>query len=204
LVERFGLFVLIALGETIVLTGATTSQLDLDAARFAAFTLAFLVTAAMWWLYFDDFTRIAKRRLERARNPIQLARDAYMYLHVIIVAGVILSAVGDEVVNKHPTDDLADAEVAVVAGGPAPYLLGHVAFRLRLTGRISWERHGGAVACVIVGLIGTAVPALALATLLVAVLVVVLAVEQVCETRRLAHGAPSRFDQPGESAVALG
>jgi low temperature requirement protein LtrA len=91
LVERFGLFMIIAFGETIVLTGATTSELDLDVARFAAFTLAFLGTAALWWLYFDDFTRIAKRRLELAPNPIQLARDSYMYLHVILVAGVILS-----------------------------------------------------------------------------------------------------------------
>jgi Bacterial low temperature requirement A protein (LtrA) len=122
-----------------------------------------------------------------------------MYLHVIIVAGVILSGVGDEVVIEHPTGDLADAEVAVVAGGPALYLLGHVAFRLRLTGRISLKRLGGAVACVIAGLTGTAVQALALATLLVVVLVVVLAVEQVGETRRLAHGAPSRFDQPEAS-----
>ena len=204
LAERFGLFVLIALGETIVLTGATTSQLDLDLARFTAFTLAFLGTAAMWWLYFDDFTRIAKRRLELAPNPVQLARDAYMYLHVVIVAGVILSAVGDDLVIAHPTDDLADAEVAVAAAGPALYLLGHVVFRLRMTGWISWERLGGAVACVLVGLIGTAVPGLALATLLVAVLVVVIAVEGVAATRRRARGAPSPFERLEESAVAPG
>ena len=115
--------------------------------------------------------RVAKRRLERAPNPIQLARDAYRHLHVLIVAGVILSAIGDEVVIEHPTGVLGDAEVAVVAAGPALYLLGHVLYH-HLTGRISWERLGGALACVLVGLIGTAAPALALATRLVAVLVV--------------------------------
>jgi low temperature requirement protein LtrA len=94
-VERFGLFMLIAFGETIVLTGAATSELDLTVPRFAGLTLAFLGTAAMWWLYFDDFTRVAKRRLELAPNPIQLARDAYMYLHVVLVGGVILAAVGE-------------------------------------------------------------------------------------------------------------
>jgi low temperature requirement protein LtrA len=200
-VERFGLFVLIALGETIVLTGATTSQLVLDHARFAALTLAFLGTAALWWLYFDDFTQIAKRRLEVAANPTQLARDAYMYLHLILVAGVLLSAVGDKIVIAQPTRGLADAEVAVVAAGPALYLLGHVLFRLRMTGWISWERLGGAVACVLAGLTGTAVPGLALATLLVAALVVVIAIEQVAGRRHRAWGAPSPFEQLEESAA---
>ena len=183
-VERFGLFMIIAFGETIVLTGATTSELDLGVERFAAFTLAFIGTAAMWWLYFDGFTRIAKRRLQLAPNPIQLARDAYMYLHVILVAGVILSAVGDEIVIEQPTGALSDAEVAVIVAGPTLYLLGQVLFRLRMTGRISWERLGGAVACVLVGLVGTAAPGLVLATLLVAVLVVVIALEQAGESRQ--------------------
>jgi hypothetical protein len=104
-------------------------------------------------------------------------------------------------VIAQPTDVLRDAEVAVVAAGPTLYLLGHVMFRLRMTGRISWERLGGAVACVLVGLIGTAVPGLALATLLVAVLVVVIAIEQVAGTRR-ARVAPSPFERPEESSVA--
>jgi low temperature requirement protein LtrA len=204
LVERFALFILIALGETIVLTGATTSELDLDVARFAAFMLAFLGTAALWWLYFDGFRRIARRRLELASNPVQLARDAYMYLHVVLVAGVLLSAVGDEYVIAHPTAVLADAEVAVVAAGPALYLMGQVLVRLRLTGWVYWERLAGSVACVLVGVIGTAVPGLALATLLVVVLIAVIAIEQFVGTRRRARGAPSPFEQPDASAVAPG
>jgi low temperature requirement protein LtrA len=201
-VERFGLFMIIAFGETIVLTGAATSELDLDLARFVGLTLAFVGTAAMWWLYFDDFPRIAKRRLELAANPIQLARDAYMYLHVVLVAGVLLAAVGGELVIEHPTRVLSDAEVAVRAAGPALYLLGHVLVRLRLTGWVSWERLGGAAACVVVGLIGTTVPGLALAALLVSVLVGVIAIEHVAVARRRARGAPSPFEQLEEPAVA--
>jgi low temperature requirement protein LtrA len=195
-VGRFELFMLIAFGETIVLTGAATSELDLDVARFAALTLAFLGTAAMWWLYFDDFPRIAKQRLELAPNPVQLARDAYMYLHVVLVAGVLLAAVGGELVIEHPTEVLTGAEVAVRAAGPILYLLGHVLFRLRLTGRVGWERFGGAVACIFVGLTGTVVPGLALAALLVSVLVCVIALEHLGAARRRAWGAPSPFEQP--------
>jgi low temperature requirement protein LtrA len=193
--ERFELFMIIAFGETIVLTGATTSNLDLDADRFAAFALAFLGTAAMWWLYFDYVTRVAKRRLELAENRTQLARDAYTYLHVVMVAGVILSAVGDELVIAHPTDVLPDAEVAVVAAGPAVYLLAHVLFRLRMARSVSWRRLSGAVACVVAGFLGTVVPALVLAALLVGVLVGVIAAERIAEARRRARGEPSPLER---------
>ena len=128
--ERFQLFIIIALGESIVLTGATTAELDLDAARVAGFALAFLATAAMWWLYFNYVAAIAQRRLEPAPNRTLLARDGYTYLHVVMVAGIIVGAVGDELVIAHPTDVLPAAEVVVVAAGPAIYLLGHVLFRL--------------------------------------------------------------------------
>src|ERR671920_1831903 len=83
--ERFGLFIILALGESIVITGATTSALDLDTARFVAFGMAFLLTAALWWLYFTSVARIAQRHLELSENRTLLARDAYTYLHLIIV-----------------------------------------------------------------------------------------------------------------------
>src|SRR3954466_1759114 len=85
--ERFGLFIIIALGESIVITGATVSAADPDAPILAAFAPAFLVTAAMWWLYFTYVARIAERRLELAPNRTRTARDAYTYLHVVLGAG---------------------------------------------------------------------------------------------------------------------
>ena len=193
--ERFQLFMIIALGESIVLTGATTAELDLDSARVVAFGLAFLGTAALWWLYFNYVARIAERRLELAPDRTRLARDAYTYLHVLMVAGVIVSAVGNELVIAHPTDELPDGEIAVVAAGPAIYLLAHALFRLRMAGTVSWKRLGGALACVAVAGVGLFTPALALAALLVAVLVVVIGAEHIAAARRNARGEPSPLER---------
>jgi low temperature requirement protein LtrA len=195
LAERFELFTLIAFGESIVLTGATASALGFDGPRFAAFALAFLSTASLYWLYFDDFPQIAKLRLEPGPEGVHLARDAYMYLHVILVAGVILSAVGDRLLIAHPTDRLTSAEVVVVTAGPAVYLLGHVLFRLRVAGSVSWERVGGAAACILVGLVGTVVPALALSAVLVGVLIIVIATETAT-----GGGLPSTSSMGSDSA----
>jgi low temperature requirement protein LtrA len=186
--ERFQLFVIIALGETIVITGATTSRLDLDAARVTAFALAFLTTAAMWWLYFDYVARIAERRLELAPDRTRLARNGYTYIHVVMIAGVIVSAVGDELVIAHPTEVLPGRELAAVVAGPALYLFGHVLFRLAMAGSLSRKRLGGAVACLALGLVGTVVPAIWVAALVVAVLATVIAAERRAAAKRAQRG----------------
>ena len=199
--ERFQLFMIIALGETIVITGATTSGLELTTARIVALGLAFLATAALWWLYFDYVADIAERRLERSRDRTRLARDAYTYLHVVLVAGVILSAVGDELVIAHPRDELPGAELAVVVAGPALYLVAHALFRLRLAGSIAWKRLAGAAACLGAGgAFGTFAPAIAVAALLVAVLVAVILAEHVAGFRRRARGEPSPLERLEVSA----
>jgi low temperature requirement protein LtrA len=199
--ERFQLFVIIALGESIVLIGATTSALDLGAARLIAFALAFLATASFWWLYFNYVARIAQRRLELAEDRTTLARDAYTYLHVVMIAGVIGAAVGDELVIAHPTETLPSAEIIAVVAGPAIYLLGHVLFRLRMAGTLSWKRLAGALACLAVGAFGPFAPALVLTGLLVVVLMAVIAAEHVAEVRRRARGAPSPLDRVEASAA---
>ncbi len=193
--ERFQLFVIIALGESIVITGATTSELNLNGARLAAFALAFLATAALWWLYFNYVARVAQRRLEVAPDRTNLARDAYTYLHVVMIAGVIVSAVGDELVIAHPTEELAGAEIAAVVAGPAIYLLAHALFRLRMAGSLSWKRLGGALACVAVGAVAGLVPALVVGALLVAVLFAVIGSEEVAGRRRAARGEPSPLER---------
>jgi len=193
--ERFQLFIIIALGESIVVTGATTAQLDLTTATVAAFAVAFLASAALWWLYFNLVAAIAARRLARAESRTLLARDAYTYLHVVLVAGILLNAVGDELVIAHPSDELPDAELAAVVCGPALYLLGHVALRLRMTGTIAGRRLAGAIACLAIGAVGTALPALAVAALLVAVLVAVIVADQVAAKRRSRRGEPSPLER---------
>ena len=193
--ERFGLFIILALGESIVITGATTSELVLDTPRVVAFGMAFLATAALWWLYFSAVARIAQRHLELSKNRTVLARDAYTYLHVVIVAGVIVSAVGDELVIAHPTEVLPGFEVTAVVAGPAIYLLAHALFRLRMAESVSWKRLGGALACLVVGLLGAFVPALVVGALLIAVLVAVIASEYVAAARRRARGEPSLVER---------
>jgi low temperature requirement protein LtrA len=199
--ERFQLFVIIALGESIVITGATTAELHLDAARIAAFGLAFLATAAMWWLYFNYVAAIAQRRLATAPDRTRLARDGYTYLHAVLVAGIILGAVGDELVIAHPTEVLPAAEVVAVVAGPALYLLGHTLFRLVMAGSLSVRRLTGALACAGLGLCGAFTPALALAALLVAVLAGVIVSEHVAAARRAARGEPSPLERLEASTV---
>jgi low temperature requirement protein LtrA len=193
--ERFQLFVIIALGESIVVIGATTSGLRLTVTRAVAFGLAFLLTAALWWLYFNYVARIAQRRLELAEDRTTLARDGYTYLHVVLVAGVIVSAVGQELVIAHPGDRLAGREIAAVVAGPAIYLLGHALFRLRMAGSVSVKRLGGALACIAVGALAPVVPALAVAALLVAVLMAVIVAERVAAVRRARRGEPSPLER---------
>jgi low temperature requirement protein LtrA len=200
--ERFQLFVIIALGESVVVTGATTAQLELNAARVAAFALAFLGSAALWWLYFGYVATLAQRRLELAPDRTRLARDGYTYLHVVLVAGIILTAVGDELVIAHPTEKLAAAAVAAVVSGPAVYLLGHVLFRLRMAGSLSRKRLAGAAACIAVGAFGSVAPALVLAGLVFAVLAAVIGAERMAEHRRSVRGAPAPLDRVEQAAAA--
>ncbi len=188
--ERFGLFIILALGESIVLTGATISGLELTPSRILAFIGAFLGAAAIWWLYFTSVSTIGERYLEISENRTILARDAYTYLHVVFVAGIILSAVGDELVIAHPTEVLPPYEVAAVAAGPAVYLFAHTLFGYRLTGVVYKMKLFGTLACVAVGFVGLLVPALVLAGLLIVVLVAVIG---------SSHLAPSSVEAEGEA-----
>ena len=114
-----------------------------------ALAVAFLGTAALWWLYFDYVANIAQRRLALAPNRTVLARDGYTYLHVADGRG------RDPVRGRRRARDRASdrpalraAQMLAVVGGPAIYLLGHALFRLRMAGSVSWKRLGGRVACV--------------------------------------------------------
>ena len=116
--ERFQLFVIIALGESIVITGTGDSPLELDAATVGALAVAFLGTAALWWLYFTSIADLTQRGLEGAERRTLLARDAYTYLHAMLIAGIIVAAVGDELVIAEPTAELSSAELLAVVCGP--------------------------------------------------------------------------------------
>ena len=132
--ERCALFVIIALGESLLITGSTFARESFSASGAAGFASAFFATVAMWWIYFHEGAEHAAQRIAGSSDPGRTARIAYAYLHIAIVAGIIVSAVGDEMVLVHP--DHADAAaIAVVIGGPALFLLGCTLFKW-----ISYER----------------------------------------------------------------
>ena len=132
--ERFQLFVIIALGESIVLAGATAADTRLSVGVVAALMLAFLSSTALWWLYFDQAagTVLERIRAATAEERGQIGRDIYTYLHLPIIAGIVLVAVGDELIIAHPTDELSDAGALVALGGPALFLGGLMACGARL------------------------------------------------------------------------
>jgi low temperature requirement protein LtrA len=136
--ERFQLLVIIALGESIVVTGATAADTDLSTAAIGGIMIAFLTTAALWWLYFNFVAERAVHRMETARDPGRLARNAFTYMHLPIVMGIILSAVSDELLVAHPGDPYEHPVLAVA--GPVLYLVGHNLFRLSMTRTFSVDR----------------------------------------------------------------
>lgn len=128
-VERFQLFVIIALGESVVVTGAATADAGFTTETLLALVVAFVFTATLWWLYFDNVAEYALRDMIASDDPGRLGRDAYTYGHIPIIAGIIVCAVGDKLVIDSPGDSLSPAELAVVLGGPILYLAGHLWFR---------------------------------------------------------------------------
>jgi low temperature requirement protein LtrA len=138
--ERFQLFIIIALGESIVVTGASASQTSLDTVTVVALSVAFLETAALWWLYFDEVAGKSQSGIASHADPGRIARDAYTYLHIPIVAGIILTAVADEILIVDPGHRLSLAGVTVMLGGPLLYLLGEAMFRWRMIRKISIKR----------------------------------------------------------------
>jgi low temperature requirement protein LtrA len=186
--ERYSLFIIICLGESIVATGVGASrQSSLSAATVAAVFLALLVTIGLWWTYFDRFASVAEERLRRHHDPVIAAADAYSYLHLVLVAGIIIFAVGARDAAGHAGGPLSTAARLALCGGVALYLAGHAAFRLRLTGAINYPELAASALCLVV--FGAAGGLAGWATTGVLVLVVGLLVAS--ETIRTRHPARS-------------
>jgi low temperature requirement protein LtrA len=180
-VERHGLIVIIALGESIVAIGVGAES-GVDAGVVAAATLGIAVAAAMWWLYFDVVALYAGRWLARAvvgRKQNELARDSYSYLHFPMVAGIVLVALGAKKTLADVGEPLDLVPATATLGGAAIYLLAHVAVRLRSAGSLNARRLIGAF--LLLALIPVAVRVSALVTigLLAAVLSALVAYETV-------------------------
>ena len=146
LAERCQLFVIVALGETLVATGAVMSEQEhWDAGVLLALGATFIGTLAMWWLYFGTSSKDASAVITTSDDPGRIG--AYFhYIHVVLVAGIIGSAVGNDLVMAHPYSTLTTAQVLTLVGGPAVYLLGSAFYKQVVYGCVPMSHIIGAVA----------------------------------------------------------
>jgi low temperature requirement protein LtrA len=163
--ERFGLVMIIALGESIVAIGVGAQELGTTAEEIVAAAVALAIVCMLWWAYFDFYALVAARRFREAVGVEQLriARDSYALLHFLMIAGIVLFALGVKKVLEHPDEPLKDMPAVALCGGLALYALGAVAFRVRNTGTVAPARIVTAAACL--ALIPVAMEASGLVTL---------------------------------------
>jgi low temperature requirement protein LtrA len=184
--ERHGLIIIIALGESIVAIGVG-AEVGLDAGIVTAAVLGIALVAAMWWIYFDVVALVSARRLARApvgREQNALARDSYSYIHLLMVAGIVLVALGLKKALGHVEDPLNVVPAFALLGGLAVYLLGLVAFRYRHVHTLNRQRL--ALAVVLFALLPAAVELSPLAIL--ALIDVLIWVMILYETRSYGEG----------------
>jgi low temperature requirement protein LtrA len=173
--ERYSLFVIICLGESIVAIGVgalgSSSERVVNAELVVAVALGLLITVAMWWTYFDGLADAAAECLRRHEDPVLAAADAYSYLHLVIVAGIITFAVGVKVLTRDSVSaPLPDGARLALCGGVALYLAGNVAFSLRLLGSVEHEKVAVAVALLVLYAVAGGLPAWLLAGVVAALL----------------------------------
>jgi low temperature requirement protein LtrA len=144
--ERCAGFIIIALGESIVVTGATFADLNWTAENVAAFASAFVGSLAMWWIYFHKGAEAGSEQISKSSEPGRLARLAYTYLHMPIVAGIIVSAVADELVLKHPLGHSDMRTILSAIGGPLLFLVGTILFKHSFRGFLQLSHGIGIIA----------------------------------------------------------
>jgi low temperature requirement protein LtrA len=194
--ERHGLIILIALGESIIAIGVGAG-FALTTGVLAAAALGIVVVSALWWLYFDVAVIFARERLMQAEGLQlhRLALHAYSYLHLPMVAGIVLFSLGLKTTIGHVGEALDTVPAVALCGGAALYLLGHIAFLFRATGRVFRRRTVGAVALLALIPAAVAIPALAALALVSAVCSLVVAYEAI---RYRAHRVRVRHPEPAE------
>jgi len=198
--ERHGLIIIIALGESIVAIGVGASGRPIASDVIVASVLGIALVAAMWWVYFDVTALAAERRLARAEGVerTRLARDAYTYIHLPMVAGIVLGALGLKKVEAYVggdggrdwSDSLHGIPLVGLHGGPALYLLALVAFRLTMVGSLGKSRTIAAAVLLVTMPLGArigALPDLLLVTAVMAGLIAFEAIRYAEDRHRIRH-----------------
>jgi low temperature requirement protein LtrA len=170
--ERCQAFILIALGESIVVIGANLSSLHtVTGPAVAAFVVAFVGSAALWWIYFDQSAEAAGLRMAASHDPGRLGRSAYVFIHPIMVAGIIVTAAADAKVVAHPAAVGEAGTAWLVLGGGALFLAGHALFTAVVWRVTPWSRIAAIVVLALLGLLAPYVSALILSIGAVAIVV---------------------------------
>jgi low temperature requirement protein LtrA len=191
--ERQGLIVLIALGESILSIGVGAGD-DRSAGTLGAVALGMVLASTFWWLYFGASADLGLRRLRLAMGPerARFARDAYSFLHLPMVAAIILYAFGVEATLHHVDEPLAAVPAVALCGGAALYLLANVVFIRAAARLLALERLIGAIAALALIPVAVTVAALPALALVAAVCVLVVGGEAMRASR-----AAKDPDEPG-------
>jgi low temperature requirement protein LtrA len=200
LAERCQGFILIAIGESIVVIGAKlaerlASPSPLTGAEIAVFAISVTGSIAFWWLYFDRSAGEAAEVIAKSADPGRLGRSAYHLIHPIMVGGIVVAAAADgavaDLAARSAAGSPAPAWIAwLILGGPAIFLAGHAAFKWVIWRRVSWQRIGGIVVLALLGLLVPVLPALALFGCATVVIVGVAAIDQIW------HPLPEPAERP--------
>jgi low temperature requirement protein LtrA len=180
-VERFGQIIMIALGESVVAIGVGAKGLALDGGLIGAALLGITVVICLWWSYFDWLTYVAQATLAEAMGTTRaaLARDVYSYLHLPMVAGIVLFAFGLKTTLPDVTGSLPLVPAFGLVGGISLYLLAHVGLRLRIGGGLGRGRPVAAAVLLVLLPATTAMPGIAALGLVAAIMVSLIAYEAV-------------------------
>ena len=192
--ERCQAFIIIALGESIVVIGQALSvRQHVTAGAVAAFITAFAGSVALWWIYFDRSAEDGARVIAASPDPGALANSAYHLIHPVMVGGIIVAAAADQEVLARPGAVGRVATSCLVIGGAALFLAGHVLFKRVIWGVISWPRAVAIAVLLLLLPVAPHITALALSIVVVLVLLAVAVSDRVLS--REAH-APEAAD-PG-------
>ena len=175
--ERCAGFIIIALGEAVVVNGATFAELSWTPENVTAFLAALVGSIAMWWIYFHRGAEAGSEMISKSAESGRVARLAYTYLHMPIVAGIILTAVADELVLKHPNGHSDLKTVVSAVGGPVLFLVGTILFKHTVRGFLQLSHGVGIIAFAALAFFASDLSPVMLSALTTAILVTVAAWE---------------------------